>query len=202
MYWVNVVERQQPGAGEPTPTDSSTPRESTRPSVWVIWERFPKFIFGFFAASALATLLFVTLPHGESQLAASREVTKTLMSWFFALAFISIGLEIDFVQFRQSLKGGKPLVLYVCGQTFNIVLTLAMAWLMFEVIFKDDVEKAFAPTAAESEAESRDEEPAREAGPPIPTPNVPPSEVNAMTPTDYEVSRRSRRDMPVLDSRT
>jgi hypothetical protein len=32
-------------------------------------------------------------------------------------------------------RSGKPMVLYVCGQTLNLILTLAMAYLMFEVLF-------------------------------------------------------------------
>jgi hypothetical protein len=33
------------------------------------------------------------------------------------------------------MEGGKPLLLYVIGQSFNLVLTLAMAWLAFSVLF-------------------------------------------------------------------
>jgi hypothetical protein len=32
-------------------------------------------------------------------------------------------------------RGGKPMVLYVCGQSLNILLTLLMAYLMFGVLF-------------------------------------------------------------------
>ena len=63
--------------------------------------------------------------------------TKTLRGWFFCLAFVCIGLETSFRQLRPYLRGGKPLTLYLCGQSLNLVLTLFMAWLMFKVIFKD-----------------------------------------------------------------
>ena len=65
--------------------------------------------------------------------------SEPLRSWFFCLAFVSIGLETNFRQFAPYLKDGKAVVLYVCGQTFNLCLTLAAAWLMFEVVFKDAV---------------------------------------------------------------
>jgi hypothetical protein len=32
-------------------------------------------------------------------------------------------------------SGGKPLILYVCGQTFNLCLTLLMAYIMFYIVF-------------------------------------------------------------------
>ena len=44
---------------------------------------------------------------------------------------VSIGLETNFRELKQYLVGGKPLILYACGQALNLALTLAMAWLMF-----------------------------------------------------------------------
>jgi hypothetical protein len=35
------------------------------------------------------------------------------------------------------MAGGKPLILYICGQSLNLALTLLMAWLMFEKVFPD-----------------------------------------------------------------
>ncbi|MDP6723094.1 MAG: putative sulfate exporter family transporter, partial [Pirellulaceae bacterium] len=61
--------------------------------------------------------------------------TKTLRGWFFCLAFVSIGLETNFKELGKFFQGGKPLILYVVGQSFNICLTLFMAWLMFEKVF-------------------------------------------------------------------
>ena len=37
----------------------------------------------------------------------------------------------------KQMEGGKPLFLYVVGQSFNLVLTLAMAWLAFSIPFPD-----------------------------------------------------------------
>ena len=61
--------------------------------------------------------------------------TKEIRGWCFCLAFISIGLETEFRNLARFFKGGKPLVLYVCGQTLNLILTLFMSWLMFKVVF-------------------------------------------------------------------
>ncbi|MEO8270792.1 MAG: putative sulfate exporter family transporter, partial [Aureliella sp.] len=55
--------------------------------------------------------------------------------------FVSIGLETNFRQLLPYLRGGKPLMLYACGQTLNLILTLAMAWLMFKVIFRDMIDR-------------------------------------------------------------
>ncbi|MEZ6069316.1 MAG: putative sulfate exporter family transporter [Pirellulales bacterium] len=123
VYWVLFVER-----------DPSAPR----PGVGEIWRRFPKFILGFVAASIIFSLLYSNMSDGPAIVDATiKESTKTLRGWFFCLAFVSIGLETNFRELAQYLRGGKPLVLYLCGQSLNLCLTLLMAWLMFEVVFSD-----------------------------------------------------------------
>lgn len=125
LYWVNRVEREatdvQPSAGE-------------------IWRRFPKFVLGFVAASILFSFVYSGVEHGETIVnSVIGGTTKSLRGWFFCLAFVSIGLETNFRELARHLKGGKPLVLYLCGQSLNLCLTLGMAWLMFEVVFAGSV---------------------------------------------------------------
>jgi len=121
VYWVARVERSAHDA---------------RPSAMEIWRRFPKFILGFVAASLVFSYLATSSAGGERLVdAVLGHSTPTLRNWFFCLAFVSIGLETNFRELASQLKGGKPLVLYVVGQTFNLCLTLLMAWLMFEKVF-------------------------------------------------------------------
>lgn len=40
------------------------------------------------------------------------------------LYFAAIGLSTNFRELVQYFKGGKPLILYVFGQSFNLTLTL------------------------------------------------------------------------------
>lgn len=101
-----------------------------------IWIRFPKFILGFLGASLLCSLLSGQSEFGKLWVKATVDgVTKELQGWLFCLAFVCIGLETDFRRLWPYLKSGKAVVLYVCGQSFNLVLTLAMAYLMFGVLF-------------------------------------------------------------------
>ena len=60
---------------------------------------------------------------------------KTMQSWCFCLAFVSIGLATDFRELKHHFTGGKPLILYICGQSFNLCLTLLMAYIMFYLVF-------------------------------------------------------------------
>lgn len=124
-YWVTYVE------ADPT---------AAKPDAMEIWRRFPKFVIGFVIASVLFSILHGTLTDGPALIDGMiKGSTKTVRGWLFCLAFVSIGLETSFRELMPYFKGGKPLVLYVCGQTLNLVLTLFMAWLMFHVVFKDYV---------------------------------------------------------------
>ncbi|MCL2043121.1 MAG: putative sulfate exporter family transporter [Treponema sp.] len=91
-----------------------------------IWNRMPKFIFGFIGASLLFSFAFskekvdVTLP-----------VVGGFQEFLFTMAFVSIGLESNFKEMAKMVKGGNPLTLYLVGQIFNIILTLAAAVFFF-----------------------------------------------------------------------
>jgi uncharacterized integral membrane protein (TIGR00698 family) len=105
-----------------------------------IWYRFPKFVLGFIGVSIVFSILYARMgpdvgytmiDHGVIQL------TKNLRGWFFCLAFVSIGLATDFRELKHQFTGGKPLILYVCGQSFNLCLTLLMAYIMFYLVFPE-----------------------------------------------------------------
>jgi len=123
IYWTAYVDR-----GDAT----------KRLSLWEVWYRFPKFIIGFIAASILFSLLHHYLADGPAMVDAMiGGSTKTIRGWFFCLAFVSIGLETNFRELTDSLQGGKPLLLYACGQGLNLTLTLLMSYLMFRVAFPE-----------------------------------------------------------------
>lgn len=94
-----------------------------------IWYRLPKFIIGFFVASLLAS--FIVLPAaGSETVSAINKVLDQYKNWAFVMAFISIGLDTNFRELKEQFQGGKPLILYVVGQLFNIVLTFAAVYLL------------------------------------------------------------------------
>ncbi len=125
IYWTARVERTHGGP---------------RVNAMEIWYRFPKFIVGFVAASLIFSFLLVPamgVEVVESEII--KPVTKTLRGWMFCMAFVSIGLESNFRDLASQMAGGKPMILYVIGQSFNLILTLFMAWLAFGGILFDKV---------------------------------------------------------------
>ena len=124
IYWTSKVDNtagQEIGASE-------------------IWLRFPKFVLGFIGASLFFSLLFSMM---EEPLAIALlengvlDFSSDMRGWLFCLAFVSIGLSTNFKELREQFSGGKPLILYACGQSLNLGLTLLMAWIMFYKVFPE-----------------------------------------------------------------
>jgi uncharacterized membrane protein YadS len=104
-----------------------------------IWKRLPKFILGFVGASAVFTLLASVGPLAQQEgvTAMLKGPVKTMQSWCFCLAFVSIGLETDIRRLAAVMGSAKPVLLYLCGQAFNLLLTFTMAYLAFRVVFPE-----------------------------------------------------------------
>ena len=106
-----------------------------------IWHRFPKFVIGFIVASIVFSFIYQGLGKDVSHVlidqGALAGMSKIFRGWFFCLAFTSIGLATNFRELKTYFRGGKPLILYVCGQSFNLMLTLLMAYLMFYKVFPE-----------------------------------------------------------------
>jgi uncharacterized integral membrane protein (TIGR00698 family) len=94
----------------------------------LIWERFPKFVLGFIIASLIFS--FVVSPGIVSQ---TKDHLKNIQTAFFALAFVSIGLETDFSLLIKT-GNGRPAWAFIIAQSFNIVFTLVLAWYLFAKI--------------------------------------------------------------------
>jgi uncharacterized integral membrane protein (TIGR00698 family) len=96
-----------------------------RPSAGVIWERFPKFVLGFVLASAIFSF---ALP-GE-MVSGTRSALTEIRTWWFALAFVCIGLETRFVELATT-EQGRPALAFIGAQAVNVLWTLLLAFLLF-----------------------------------------------------------------------
>lgn len=110
LYFATVVEKNKEGA--------------QKPSVSMIWQRFPKFVIGFVLVSILV-----------SANAFSPEIVKELNSankWIFALAFVAIGLDFHVSSIKE--MGWRPVGVFAGATVFNTALALLVAWLIFGVL--------------------------------------------------------------------
>jgi uncharacterized integral membrane protein (TIGR00698 family) len=112
VYWTYT---KNPNASDP----------DTKPTLKVIWERFPKFVIGFMIASLVFSFF---LDSGAR--AAVKAPLKNLQGLWFALAFTCIGLETNFKDLA-SVESRKPVYAFLIAQTFNVLITLVLAYLLF-----------------------------------------------------------------------
>lgn len=125
VYWTTRVEKNT----------------SARPQPIEIWTRFPKFLLGFIGASIIFSLIYFYLGDSMGNQIIEQGVikgfTKHYKDWLFCFAFVSIGLNTNFKELGEHFKSGKHITLYICGQLFNMILTLGMAYLMFYIVFPE-----------------------------------------------------------------
>ena len=96
-----------------------------KPSAGVIWERFPKFVLGFFIASILITIVTLT---GSPEFADGLKSNVTspvgggggLRGWAFTLCFLCIGLTTRFRELTAT--GSKPFLAFTAGVGVNVIL--------------------------------------------------------------------------------
>jgi uncharacterized membrane protein YadS len=104
-----------------------------KPSFMEIWYRFPKFVLGFMVASLIVSFL-VEPAMGAKAAKAVGKACKSYRSWFFALCFVSIGLETNFKELI-SVGGGRPAIAYWLSQTANAIWTLFIVWILWSGTF-------------------------------------------------------------------
>lgn len=108
---------------------------SQAPSLGIVWEKFPKFIIGFVAASLVFSLLqsggaFVP---GKGGKLAEPGVAKMFSTVFFSLAFVCIGLDTRLKEI-VSKENRNVMRAFLTAQTFNIVATFLIACLLFGIL--------------------------------------------------------------------
>ena len=105
------------------------------PSLGIVWEKFPKFIIGFVAASLVFSILqsnglFTADAKGKL---AEPGVAKMFSTVFFSLAFVCIGLDTRLKDII-SKENRNVLRSFLVAQTFNIVVTFVIACLLFGLL--------------------------------------------------------------------
>ncbi len=99
-----------------------------KPTLGVIWDRFPKFVVGFILASLVFSFCFDT----ETAKAVGK-VTKGFQNTLFSIAFVCIGLETRFKEIF-SKENRKPLTVFLTAQAFNIIVTLIISYVIFGIV--------------------------------------------------------------------
>lgn len=100
---------------------------AVRPSLRQFWERFPKFVLGFVAASLIGTLYLQSAEKKSG--AAHIAIVNDLRTWFLIFAFVSIGLEFSLRGLREA--GWRPVVVFGSAVVVNLAVGLGLSVLLF-----------------------------------------------------------------------
>ena len=114
-----------------------TPDEKERQgkfSLIMLWDKFPKFTLGFIITSAILTGMMQT-QEGTLEGEALPRAISTLNKWWFAIAFVGIGMTTDIKKlFREAWASGVIQV-YLLANTFDVLLALGLSYLSYGLLF-------------------------------------------------------------------
>jgi uncharacterized membrane protein YadS len=107
-----------------------------------IFGRFPKFVFGYFAAFALVLGWGLASPGSRDGLKAATDQADLFRRIFFAMTFFTIGLGSNFRRLWEEGIGRLALVYVISLFGFIIWIGLAISWLFFHGVFPPIVQGA------------------------------------------------------------
>jgi uncharacterized integral membrane protein (TIGR00698 family) len=88
----------------------------------MVLQKFPLFIFGFLAMTALTSMSVFSAPHLQT--------LRSVMLWCFSIGLIGLGMRTDFGAIRQT--GGKPLLMGVSAGLLKTLASLAAVLLLLK----------------------------------------------------------------------
>jgi len=116
VIWTTVIDRRPgekaAGAGE-------------------VWNRFPKFVIGYFLTFLIMLGLGLAAPNMMSKLSLASGEADVFRVLFFVITFFSIGLVSDFKQLRAEGIGKLAIVYLICLFGFILWIGLAISFIFF-----------------------------------------------------------------------
>ena len=96
----------------------------------MLWDKFPKFTLGFIITYAILTILMQELDNSLEAEALPNAVS-TLNKWWFAIAFVGIGLTTDIKKLVQEAWKSGVIQVYLLANVIDILLALGLAYLAY-----------------------------------------------------------------------
>jgi len=112
-------------------TTRINPKEGEKARAGEIWDRFPKFVIGYFVAFLVMLAIGLCWPEVKSKLALSGSESDVFRKLFFAMTFFSIGLASNFKKLWEEGIGKLMLVYVVALFGFIIWVGLGISWIFF-----------------------------------------------------------------------
>jgi uncharacterized membrane protein YadS len=111
--------------------DSGDGDDAKKPfSLVMLWDKFPKFTIGFLITSAILTGSMVRLDDTAQGDALPRAISS-LNRWWFAIAFVGIGLTTNIRKLWKAAIQSGIIQMYLIANALDIGLALGLAYIFF-----------------------------------------------------------------------
>jgi uncharacterized membrane protein YadS len=112
-------------------TTKINPKQGEKAQAGEIWDRFPKFVIGYFVTFLVMLTIGLAMPELKKQISLSSSETDVFRKLFFALTFFSIGLASNFKKLWEEGMAKLMLVYVIALFGFIIWIGLAISWIFF-----------------------------------------------------------------------
>jgi len=120
-FWWQTRQTHRDGVSDDQPASFS----------WLyLWDKFPKFVLGYMISSACLSITMSQI-EGTAQGDAYQQAILSLNKWWFALAFVGIGIGTNLKDLWEGAVKSGVLRLYLIANTLDILLALVLAYLVF-----------------------------------------------------------------------
>lgn len=99
-------------------------------SLLFIWDKFPKFVLGYILCSAILSVLLPQLD-GTAEGEALQLAVLTMNKWWFAIAFVGIGIGTRIKDLWQGALKSGVLKLYMTTNLLDILIALGLSYAVF-----------------------------------------------------------------------
>lgn len=112
-------------------TTKIDPKKGEKARAGEIWDRFPKFVIGYFVTFLIMLTIGLNWPELKSKITLSSSETDVFRKLFFAITFFSIGMASNFKKLWEEGIGKLMLVYVIALFGFIIWIGLAISWIFF-----------------------------------------------------------------------
>lgn len=112
-------------------TTKINPKKGEKAQAGEIWDRFPKFVIGYFVTFLVMLVIGLNWPEVKSKISLSSSETDVFRKLFFAMTFFSIGMASNFKKLWEEGIGRLMLVYVISLFGFIIWIGLIISWIFF-----------------------------------------------------------------------
>jgi len=105
-----------------------------RISLLLLWDKFPKFVLGYLICSGILTIVLPQLDDdfdGHGKGIVLRGTISSMNKWWFAIAFVGIGMGTNIRDLWDKAVGSGVIKLYLVANTIDMGLALGLAYAVF-----------------------------------------------------------------------